>query len=173
MILSIGKYCCRRRQRCWYLTCDVSQSRGWCSRTTHKSSGRKYKTISASSSRFFVFLLLKKFDRFWFLEFCLPLQRLLHCWLGRPRQHLPVRSPGHLSKLSSRSYSTPASAYAGSKDSPSLTALVRAILGLPTDRKAQMSKQERFDFCVVVIIFGALVAASVLSYYSQAGVYNI
>ncbi|EDR11851.1 uncharacterized protein LACBIDRAFT_313717 [Laccaria bicolor S238N-H82] len=50
--------------------------------------------------------------------------------------------------------------YAGSKDSPSLISLVRAILGLPTDRKAQMSKQERFDFCIVVIIFGALVAAS-------------
>jgi hypothetical protein len=64
-------------------------------------------------------------------------------------------------------------AYAGSKDSPSLISLVWAILGLPTDRKAQMSKQERFDFCVVVIIFGALVAASVLSYYSQASVYNI
>lgn len=50
-------------------------------------------------------------------------------------------------------------AYAGSKPSPPLSSLLRAMMGLKTSPDAQMTVQERIDFSIVTLVFGVLVAA--------------
>ncbi|KNZ75045.1 Major facilitator superfamily domain-containing protein 7, partial [Termitomyces sp. J132] len=46
--------------------------------------------------------------------------------------------------------------YAGSKPSPPLKSLLYAMLGLKTSPDAHMTPRERFDFVIVILIFGAL-----------------
>ncbi|KAG6813389.1 hypothetical protein H0H92_011655 [Tricholoma furcatifolium] len=47
-------------------------------------------------------------------------------------------------------------AYSGSKPSPSLMSFLYAMLGLKTSDDAKMTMRERFDFAIVIFIFGAL-----------------
>jgi len=50
--------------------------------------------------------------------------------------------------------------YSGSKKSPSLSSLVRAMFGSEKSPDAQMKARERFDFAIVTLIFGVLVAGA-------------
>ncbi|KAH7914081.1 MFS general substrate transporter [Hygrophoropsis aurantiaca] len=50
--------------------------------------------------------------------------------------------------------------YAGSKKSRSLPSLVQAILGRDCPKDAFMSKRERLDFVILILLFGVLVAAT-------------
>ncbi|KAF9010646.1 major facilitator superfamily domain-containing protein [Cyathus striatus] len=50
--------------------------------------------------------------------------------------------------------------YAGSKPSPSLHSLLRAMLGREESPDKYMSPRERLDFLIIIFIFGTLVAAS-------------
>lgn len=50
--------------------------------------------------------------------------------------------------------------YAGSKPSPSLMSLLRAMAGKTVPPEAHMSSRERIDFGIMILIFGTLVAAS-------------
>ncbi|KXN90846.1 Major facilitator superfamily domain-containing protein 7-a [Leucoagaricus sp. SymC.cos] len=50
--------------------------------------------------------------------------------------------------------------YAGSKPSPPLISLLRAMAGQKVTPDAYMSRRERIDFAIMIIIFGTLVAAS-------------
>jgi len=50
--------------------------------------------------------------------------------------------------------------YAASKKHQSLTSLGRAMLGQPVEPAAYMTKRERIDFSIIVLIFGVLVGAT-------------
>ncbi|TFK44255.1 major facilitator superfamily domain-containing protein [Crucibulum laeve] len=50
--------------------------------------------------------------------------------------------------------------YAGSKRSPSLRSLLRAMVGRETYPEAHMTMRERFDYGIVFLVFGILVAAT-------------
>ncbi|KAH7921403.1 MFS general substrate transporter [Leucogyrophana mollusca] len=50
--------------------------------------------------------------------------------------------------------------YAGSKKAQSLLSLIRAMLGMQCPEDAYMSKRERLDFTIVIMIFGVLVGAA-------------
>ncbi|KAJ3570015.1 hypothetical protein NP233_g4678 [Leucocoprinus birnbaumii] len=50
--------------------------------------------------------------------------------------------------------------YAGSKPSPPLMSLLRAMVGQTVPQEAYMSRRERIDFAIIIIVFGTLVAAS-------------
>ncbi|KAF8650442.1 hypothetical protein AX16_005245 [Volvariella volvacea WC 439] len=50
--------------------------------------------------------------------------------------------------------------HAGSRVSPPLRDLVRALLGLPVPQNCYMTPQERKDFAIVIFIFGVMVAAT-------------
>ncbi|KAL9711460.1 hypothetical protein Ac2012v2_004531 [Leucoagaricus gongylophorus] len=50
--------------------------------------------------------------------------------------------------------------YAGSKPSPSLLSLLRAMAGQTVHSEAYLSSRQRIDFAIIIIIFGTLVAAS-------------
>jgi len=50
-------------------------------------------------------------------------------------------------------------AYAGSRKSPSLLSLVRAMLGKKTSPDAYMTLRERIDFAIITLIFSIFVAA--------------
>jgi hypothetical protein len=54
-------------------------------------------------------------------------------------------------------------AYAGSKESPSLVSFLRDWFGL--EKASSMALRERFDFGIVVLIFGVVGAACVLNMY--------
>ena len=55
-------------------------------------------------------------------------------------------------------------AYSGSKKSPPLLSLLRVWVGQEGLPDAFMTKRERFDFGIVTLIFGVLVAACVQIY---------
>ncbi|KAF9447949.1 MFS general substrate transporter [Macrolepiota fuliginosa MF-IS2] len=50
--------------------------------------------------------------------------------------------------------------YAGSKPSPSLFSLLRAMAGLEVHPDAYMTRRERIDFGIITIVFGTLVGAT-------------
>jgi MFS transporter, FLVCR family, MFS-domain-containing protein 7 len=50
-------------------------------------------------------------------------------------------------------------AYAGSKKTPPLLHLLRAWVGLKVPPASVMSRREQFDFTIVILVFGVLVAA--------------
>jgi len=51
--------------------------------------------------------------------------------------------------------------YAGSKMSPPLRSLLRAMIGLSMTQDSYMVFRERIDFAIITLIFGALVAATI------------
>ncbi|KAF5380571.1 hypothetical protein D9615_004653 [Tricholomella constricta] len=50
--------------------------------------------------------------------------------------------------------------YAGSKPSPSLPSLIRAMMGMKTSVDSHMTVRERLDFMIVALIFGTLVGGT-------------
>jgi MFS transporter, FLVCR family, MFS-domain-containing protein 7 len=50
-------------------------------------------------------------------------------------------------------------AYSGSKKTPPFLHLLRAWIGMKVPTESFMSRREQFDFTILVLIFGVMVAA--------------